>query len=95
MADHLFYTIISSFSEGKEQGCSFHYKVVDVQLRAANIPAYEDQEAVWLAPAWVFKVKYDMVLSALGTKKNEETVVLNAIDGGYVMPKVDHRLGWP
>lgn len=95
LADHLFYTIISSFSEGKEQGCSFHYKVVDVQLRAANIPAYEDQEAVWLAPAWVFKVKYDMVLSALGTKKNEETVVLNAIDGGYVMPKVDHRLGWP
>ena len=48
---------------------------------------------VWLVPAWVFSLKYDVTFSQQTTMKgNDIELVLNAIDGGYVMPRLDPRI---
>lgn len=90
LADHLLYAELSFYENGEiPLDSSYVYDVRNVQLRAANINAFEDTNAAWLVPVWVFEVgrtgfyKYD------GGKIHEtelaiDTVLLNAIDGGYV-----------
>lgn len=84
--EHLFYAEISNF--GEKEGYSISYEVKDVQLRAANINAYEDSSAAWLVPVWVFdierSVSYKTADQSLEYNSGIHTVVLNAIDGGYV-----------
>lgn len=91
LADHLLYAMISMSGGEKAEEDEFTFEVRNVQLRAANVSAYEDISAVWLVPVWVF----DMDVTArfkLGDQVREtalgsEIVVLNAIDGGYVRPQ--------
>lgn len=94
MADHLLYRAVADGGEeAKALGDRYRYTVTDVQLRAVNISAYEEPKAVWLVPAWVFSLKYDVTFSQQTTMKgNDIELVLNAIDGGYVMPRLDPRI---
>lgn len=86
LADHLLYGALADGREGlKEEGTRYVYRVKDVQLRAANINAYEDPLSVWLVPVWVFDLERTGILATGETLGwGTETVVLNAIDGGYV-----------
>ncbi|MBA4698560.1 MAG: hypothetical protein H2212_03930 [Ruminococcus sp.] len=86
LLDHLFYTEISGSEE--TEGYTNTYDVKNVQLRAANINAYEDPSAAWLVPVWVIDVDgitvYETAEQSWEFKSGITTVVLNAIDGGYV-----------
>ena len=69
------------------------YIIKNVQLRAANINAYENPEAAWLVPVWIFDVEGEETYTTTEVtdqrKMGPETVVLNAIDGGFVQVQVD------
>lgn len=91
LAEHLFYVELSVF--GETEGYHILHEVKDVQLRAANINAYEDPAAAWLVPVWVFdldrSVSYKTAELSDERKSGIDTVVLNAIDGGYVTLQFD------
>ena len=93
-ADHLLYKSIAALGEdSKSQGNLVSFKVKSVELRAVNVPAFENTEAVWLVPAWVFTLEETWKTDTLGEMyMGEEVVVLNAIDGGYVRPRIDYRI---
>lgn len=94
-AAHLLYDTISRMGENdKASGSRWVYEVKNVQLRMGNINAYEDPSAVWMVPVWVFDF-YTIWDGESGESKvtSSITVVINAIDGGYVNPKVDSRIG--
>lgn len=86
LSEHLLYGALSDEHEGlKGEGTRFVYKVKDVQLRSANINAYENPDTVWMVPVWVFDLERTGILeTGEELKWGIETVVLNAIDGGYV-----------
>ena len=77
----------------QQDGSQGLYKVEDVQLRAANINAYEDPDAVWLVPAWIFKVNHTLRAESAGqvyeSNLGPDVIILNAIDGGYVTINFD------
>lgn len=86
LADHLLYASLSDGGDKlKEEGSSYSYQVKDIQLRAANINAYNVPASVWLVPVWVFDLERTGI-TASGEELGwgMETVVLNAIDGGFV-----------
>lgn len=89
LADHLFY--VEMYNLGETEGYSISYEVKDVQLRMANINAYEDPLAAWFVPVWVFELEHSLSYQTadqlLEQKPKPQTVVLNAIDGGYVTMK--------
>lgn len=92
LADHLLYTFVANDGEAlKKEGTGYHYKVKNVQLRAANVNAYENPSAVWLVPVWVFNLERTMVNENMGMEEElgEITVVLNAIDGGFVTVRTE------
>lgn len=92
LLDHVSYTALAE-SGGVDYGDVYFYYVKDVQLRAANTSAFEDSDAVWLVPVWVFELEREITFSGLGTQRSSDmTVVLNAIDGGYIQPKIDPRI---
>lgn len=89
LADHLFYAELSVEGGEIPPDASYIYDVKDVQLRAANVNAYEDPDAAWLVPVWVFKVGRTGVYEYDDGKIEESVlppsvVLINAIDGGYV-----------
>lgn len=93
--NHLLYTALSSFGEdSKTAGDLNYYEVKNVELRAANIPAYEDTNAVWLAPVWVIEVSREVKFATQDEAwaLPDMIIVLNAIDGGYVRPRIDLRI---
>lgn len=93
-ADHLLYKSIAALGEdSKSQGDLVKFNVKNVELRTVNVPAFENADAVWLVPAWVFTVQETWITEAMGELyMGEEVVVLNAIDGGYVRPRIDYRI---
>lgn len=89
LADHLLYVELSDENGEIPSDAYYVYDVQSVQLRAANINAFEDTNAAWLVPVWVFEVKRTSFYVYDGGKIHEselaiDTVLLNAIDGGYV-----------
>ncbi|MDO4602477.1 MAG: DUF6034 family protein [Eubacteriales bacterium] len=73
--------------DGKET--SNEWKVKSVQLQSSYVPAYEEPQNAWLVPVWVFELEGCTINHLDGDRKGQvknETVVLNAIDGGYVSP---------
>lgn len=74
--------------ETPEAYLSLFYTVKNVQLRAANINAYNKPKRSWLVPVWVFDVEGKMQHKTGKEITTEnigpETVVLNAIDGGFI-----------
>lgn len=84
--DHLLYYTISMDGESaKESGRTTHFDVKDVQLRAANINAFENPSGAWLVPVWVFEVLYQRKMPDGELDLQSTTYFLmNAIDGGYV-----------
>jgi hypothetical protein len=93
LVDHLFYTQVANLGGISQEGFINLYTVQNVQLRAANINAYEDPMRAWLVPIWKFEVESVMSLTtqegAYETNSGPEIVVLNAIDGGYVQVQMD------
>lgn len=91
LADHLLYsTLADDGDELKDTGSKCIYNVINIQIRAANINAFEEPEKVWLVPVWVFDLEKTGLTSAGEILKwGTETVVLNAIDGGFVTIKRD------
>ena len=93
LAQHLLYVEVSEMGGDKQDGSQGLYKVEDVQLRAANINAYEDPDAVWLVPAWIFKVNHTLRAESAGqvyeSNLGPDVIILNAIDGGYVTINFD------
>ena len=89
LADHLFY--VEMYNLGETEGYRISYEVKDVQLRMANINAYEDSLAAWFVPVWVFELEHSLTYQTadklLEQKPKPQTVILNAIDGGYVTMK--------
>lgn len=63
----------------------------NVQLRAANVNAYENPLAVWLVPVWVFNLERTMVNENMRVEEElgEITVVLSAIDGGFITVRAE------
>lgn len=94
LADHLLYKSIAALGEeSKSQGNLVNFDVKSVELRAVNVPAFENTDAVWLVPAWVFTLEETWKTKTMGeVYMGEEVVVLNAIDGGYVRPRIDYRI---
>ncbi|MGF7017550.1 hypothetical protein M2145_001307 [Lachnospiraceae bacterium PF1-21] len=92
LADHLLYAQVAKLGGMDSEGYENIYTVNKVQLRAANIEAYNDPEAAWLVPVWVFDVAYVSTYTSAGETEtylsNIETVVLNAIDGGFIRVKM-------
>lgn len=88
LADHLLYAQITSLGGISLDGFTNIYTVKRVQLRAANINAYNESKVSWLVPVWVFDVEGKMQHKTGKEIKTEnlgpETVVLNAIDGGFI-----------
>lgn len=89
LADHLLYAELSDENGEIPPDASYVYDVQNVQLRAANINAYEDPDAAWLVPVWVFEVGLTGFFEYDGGKVHENdlpegVVQINAIDGGYV-----------
>ena len=89
LADHLLYAELSSENGEIPPDASYVYDVRNVQLRAANINAFEDTSAAWLVPVWVFEVGCTGVFvhddgKIHETDLLEQVVLINAIDGGYV-----------
>lgn len=73
--------------DGKET--SNEWKVKSVQLQSSYVPAYEAPQNSWLVPVWVFELEGCTINHLDGNRKGrtkKETVVLNAVDGGYVSP---------
>lgn len=73
--------------DGKET--SNEWEVKSVQLQSSYVPAYEAPQNSWLVPVWVFELEGCTVNHLDGDRKGrtkKETVVLNAVDGGYVSP---------
>ena len=93
-ADHLLYKSIAALGEdSKSHGNLVKVNVKNVELRAVNVPAFENTDAVWLVSAWVFTLEETWITDTLGEMyMGEEVVVLNAIDGGYVRPRIDYRI---
>ena len=93
LADHLLYTQVAALGGISQEGFTNIYTVKDVQLRAANINAYEDAAAAWLVPVWIVDVDHVMIFKTdeetTEGNLNPETVVLNAIDGGFVQVHID------
>lgn len=90
--DHLLYASLAMYGE-EDKGDTYYYQVENVQLRGANIPAYENPDGAWLVPVWIFEVSHEVMFGTLGTTSfNDMTVVLNAIDGGYIQPRIDSRI---
>lgn len=93
LVDHLLYVGVSETGGEKKEGIKNIYKVKHVQLRAANINAYEEPSTVWLVPVWVFdlenSLKYNTAEQSYEQVLSTATVVLNAIDGGYVTMEFD------
>ncbi|WP_333813877.1 DUF6034 family protein [Muricomes intestini] len=91
LVEHLFYANLSTLEE--TEGYHILYEVKSIQLRAANINAYEDPSAAWLVPVWVFDLErslsYQTTDQSLEDLTGIDTVVLNAIDGGYVTLQFD------
>lgn len=96
-AEHLLYISLSGYREkDKEDGYSYKFILEDVKLRMSNVPAYEDPSAVWLVPVWVFEFKEERINpSGEIMRMNNEIVLLNAIDGGYIRPRLDPRVSMP
>ena len=98
LAQHLLYVEVSEMGGDKQDGSQGLYKVEDVQLRAANINAYEDPDAVWLVPAWIFKVNHTLRAESAGqvyeSNLGPDVIILNAIDGGYVKMCIRDRHLW-
>ena len=73
--------------EGNET--STEYVVKDVKLRSAYVNAFEAPTNAWIVPAWFFTLE-QYTINHLNddfiTKGNDEVVVINAIDGGYIIP---------
>lgn len=88
LADHLLYIMVSNLGGTSPEGFTNVYTVKNVQLRAANINAYNNPKAAWLVPVWVFDVECEMNYATTEETTTQnlgpETVVLNAIDGGFV-----------
>ena len=93
LMQHLLYVEVNEIGGEKEKGSQSLYQLEDVQLRAANVNAYEDTEAVWLVPAWIFKVNHTLKDESAGqvyeSNIGSEVIILNAIDGGYVTLSFD------
>lgn len=92
LADHLLYAFVANDGEAlKKEGTGYHYEVKNVQLCAANINAYENPVAVWLVPVWVFDLERTMVNNEMKMEENlgEITIVLSAIDGGFVTVRTE------
>lgn len=73
--------------DGKET--SNEWEVKSVQLQSSYVPAYEAPQNSWLVPVWVFELEGCTINHLDGNRKGrtkKETVVLNAVDGGYVSP---------
>ena len=73
--------------DGKETSNEWEVKSVDLQ--SSYVPAYEAPQNSWLVPVWVFELEGCTVNHLDGDRKGrtkKETVVLNAVDGGYVSP---------
>lgn len=89
LADHLLYSALSDDGdELKDTGTKCIYNVTNIQIRAANINAFEEPEKVWLVPVWVFNLeKTGLTSDGEVLKWGTENVVLNAIDGGFVSIK--------
>ena len=94
LADHLLYITIAGLGEeSKTLGDTAKYTVKNVQLRAANVPAFEAPLASWLVPVWIFEMEHEVTFSTSSViKMPDMIVVLNAIDGGYVKPRIDSRI---
>lgn len=88
LADHLLYAQIANLGGISPDGFTNIYTVKRVQLRAANINAYNESKVSWLVPVWVFDVEGKMQHKTGKEITTEnlgpETVVLNAIDGGFI-----------
>lgn len=88
LADHLLYAQIANLGGISPEGFANIYTVKNVQLRAANINAYNKPKRSWLVPVWVFDVEGKMQHKTGKEITTEnigpETVVLNAIDGGFI-----------
>ena len=88
LADHLLYAQIANLGGISPEGFANIYTVKNVQLRAANINAYNKPKRSWLVPVWVFDVEGKMQHKTGKEITTEnigpDTVVLNAIDGGFI-----------
>lgn len=88
LADHLQYADLSVEGGKIPANTSYIYKVRNVQLRAANVNAYENPDVAWMIPAWVFELEktgnYKYEGGRSESNLGSEVVILNAIDGGYV-----------
>lgn len=89
LADHLLYTVLAENGDAvKNTGTKYVYNVTDVQLRAANINAFEEPKKVWMVPVWVFDLMQTGITpDGENLKWGTKTVVLNAIDGGFITIK--------
>lgn len=88
LMEHLQYAELSTEGGEIPTNTSYVYKVTGVQLRAANVNAYEDPDSAWMVPVWVFEMNRTGVYKYEGEQSESNlgttVVILNAIDGGYV-----------
>ncbi len=86
-ADHVLYAAIAldKVNDKDSQSLSHRYVIRSVDLEYSNINAFDEPQNAWIVPVWVFKM--DWYLTVKGNQeilREPETVVINALDGGYV-----------
>ncbi len=88
LADHLSYTELETIKVNQmavDDMMDVRYTILGVTLRASYLNAFEAPQNVWLAPVWVFDIKNSWKVEEGGEEySNRMTVMINAVDGGYV-----------
>lgn len=87
LADHMLFAAVAvdELNGFEASASSNRYVVKDVQFAYTNVNAYQAPKNAWLVPVWVFQL--DWYLTPQGSEeilREPETVVIQAVDGGYV-----------
>ena len=91
LADHLLYAQIANLGGISPEGFANIYTVKNVQLRAANINAYNKPKRSWLVPVWVFDVEGKMQHKTGEGDKYEKSYIQSGSKTGELFRRILHR----
>lgn len=89
LADHMLYSAVAGDNANGIESTilSFRYVISDVKLKTTYCDAFNNPDHAWLVPVWIFQM--DWYLKAPGAEevlRSPQTIMINAIDGGYIAP---------
>lgn len=89
LADHMLYSAVAGDNANGIESTilTFRYVISDIKLKTTYCDAFNNPDHAWLVPVWIFQM--DWYLKAPGAEeilRSPQTIMINAIDGGYIAP---------